>query len=181
MLNDMSPAILALLASALTAIAMLLLMQRRIASLQERLTLAQTQHHSELTRARDEADARIAQHRADNESEFKLKLEEARDHQLAVTVHPFVRTTKNDGWFAKESQSEIGYKYQLMMRGIPCFASHDVVIESSTHKELNQQTMALLQQKAEQLAGVAFAAKAGPAAPIVHMAKTAISSLPKKT
>lgn len=180
MLNDISPALLALLASALTAVVMLLLMQRRVAALQERLALAQAQHHGELTRARDDADSRIAQHRADNEAEFKLKLEEARDHQLSVTVHPFVRTTKNDGWFAKESQAEVGYKYQLMLRGIPCFAAHDVVVESSSHKEINKETLALLQEKAEQLASVAFAAKAGPAMPIVNMAKTAISSLPKK-
>lgn len=180
MINDLNPAIAALLAAAATLVVMMVVMQRRVAALQDRLALAQSQHHADLDNARSAADAKVAEHRTACEAEFKAKLEEARAHQLSVVVHPFVRTRKNDGWLTKESTADVGYKYQLMLQGIPCFAAHDVVVESSVHKEMNHETIAFLQQKAEQLANIAFAAKGGVLASTVSMGKTAISSAQTK-
>lgn len=160
-----------------TALLFTLWSHKRTAEQQERLTALTTEHHEALARVRAEAQARIDQSRAEFEAEFQRKLKDHEASQMTIAVHPFVKTQKNDGWFAKESAVDVGYKYQLMIQGIPCFASHEIVIESSHHKELNEERMKILLEKAEQLAEAAISFKGGrPHAAAINVAKAVLTT-----
>lgn len=103
------------------------------------------------------------------EQRFSQSLEDQKNSALSVVVHPFVNTEAQKGVFTKETKVEIGYKYQLFVQGLPCFEPHTMVLESTVHKEVDQQTLDFLKTKAEQAAEAAVLVKGGGAA------KTAIT------
>jgi hypothetical protein len=105
----------------------------------------------------------------------EVALQESKEHELSVMVYPFVNTEKDDGWINKNTLVEVGYKYQLLVKGLPCFPPHVEVSESFTQKEINQQTVELLKEKAEQLAqAAANVASAGKLGGIVKVGRAAV-------
>jgi hypothetical protein len=97
------------------------------------------------------------------------RIEEVKANGLSVVVHPFVNTEADKGIFIRSTKVEVGYKYQLFIQGFPCFEPHTVVLESTVHKEVDQQMLDLLKQKAEGAAEAAVQIPSGGAA------KTAIT------
>lgn len=90
-------------------------------------------------------------------------------------VHPFVNTEGQKEIFTRETKVEIGYKYQLFVQGLPCFEPHTMVLESTTHKEVDQQMIELLKKKAEQAAEAAVLVKSGGTLKTaITIAKTAL-------
>lgn len=109
------------------------------------------------------------------EQRFERSLEDQKNSALSVVVHPFVNTEGQKGIFTRETKVEIGYKYQLFVQGLPCFEPHTMVLESTTHKEVDQKMIELLTSKAEQAAEAAINAKSGGAMKTaITIAKTAI-------
>ena len=107
------------------------------------------------------------------EQRFSQALEDQKQSALSVVVHPFVKTEGQKGVFTRETKVEIGYKYQLFVQGLPCFEPHTMILESTTHKEVDQRMLELLKTKAEQAAEAAVLVKGGGAAKMaITVAKT---------
>jgi len=83
---------------------------------------------------------------------------------LTVVVHPFVDTTEDKGMFKKSTTVEVGYKYQLMVQGIPCMEPHRMVVETQTKSEVDADAFKAFSEKALALAEAAVQVKGGPAA-----------------
>lgn len=102
--------------------------------------------------------------------EEKLKLQVEND--ITVTLYPFVTTQTKKNWFGKEKSVEIGHRYQLFVRGIPCFEPHTVVVEELIEKEVDEKRLDELKDKAFLLAeAVVNANSAGIAGKFVTIAK----------
>lgn len=102
----------------------------------------------------------------------KQKAELVSEHQeLAVQVVPYVCTTKATGWFSKSTSVEIGYQYQLFIRGLPCFEPHRIVTEATTESEVSEAGLELLRNRATDLAQAALLAiPEGRAAKLISVA-----------
>jgi hypothetical protein len=95
---------------------------------------------------------------------------------LSVQMEPYYKQSKQSGIFNKKSSVEIGYQYQLLVNGIPCFEPHVTVVDSREEAEINEEVIARLKETAYQLAQAAVASKTGAAAPLFHVAKAAVKS-----
>ena len=150
---------------------------------------AQKEHGFELHKAKAEYelallhtqhDMKAGQAVAEREAEenFVARLKEQGQSPLSVTVHPFVNTSRQRGLFAKETLIEVGYKYQLLIQGLPCFEPHTVIVETTKEKDVNDETIELLKTKAVQLAELAANTKSGGAAStIFSIAKAAVQRM----
>lgn len=93
---------------------------------------------------------------------------------LTVTVHPFVDAAEDKGMFKKSTTLEVGYKYQLMVQGIPCMEPHRVVVETQTKVELDDQAIKAFSEKALALAEAAANIKGGGAGALISVVKTVV-------
>lgn len=133
------------------------------------LALLHTQHDMKASQAVAEREA---------EEKFVARLKEQSQSALSVTVHPFVNTSRQRSLFAKETLIEVGYKYQLLIQGLPCFEPHTVIVETTKEKDVNDETIELLKTKAVQLAELAANTKSGGAAStIFSIAKAAVQRM----
>ena len=123
-------------------------------------------------RERAEAAVRAAEER------FAQQMRQRKEASLAVTVHPFVNTSRERGLFSSENVIEIGYKYQLLIQGLPCFEPHTVVVETTRQKQVNDEMIELFKTKAVELAQLAANVKTGGAAgTIVSIAKAVVQQV----
>ena len=97
------------------------------------------------------------------EEKFSSRLTEQAKSALSVIMHPFVNTDRARGVFTKETSVEVGYKYQLLIQGLPCFEPHTVIVETTKEREVNDETIELLRTKALEFAEIAALAKSGGA------------------
>jgi hypothetical protein len=77
-------------------------------------------------------------------------MDEAR-RELSVVVHPFENVEGDDGWVVDDRIAEIGYQYQLFIKGIPCFAPHTVITKRVHKKEVNPEKLAAFRKDVESL------------------------------
>ncbi len=110
----------------------------------------------------------------DLERHWKDRLDAQSKLGLSVVLYPFVSTVAERSLFTRETKVEVGYKYQLLVQGLPCFEPHVVVVETAQHKEMNEETIELLKSKAVEFAQAAIEAKGGGAANIFSIAKAAV-------
>jgi hypothetical protein len=96
---------------------------------------------------------------------------------LTVVVHPFVNTTIDKGLIRNSSVVEVGYKYQLLMQGIPCFPPHDVVVETQSKVEVDESKIKAWGARALEFAeGAAQIQGGGIASTLISVAKTVVQS-----
>jgi hypothetical protein len=107
----------------------------------------------------------------DLERHWQDRLESQSKLSLSVVLYPFVNTVAERGMFTRESKVEVGYKYQLLVQGLPCFEPHVVVVETTQHKEINEEMIDLLKSKAAEFAQAAVEAKGGFPGAIFSVAK----------
>ncbi len=138
---------------------------------QQHLAIQQLQssHHEAQTKTKAEA-----------ESQFKGQLADLKNSELSVSVYPFVNTQKEDSLLSKQTRVELGYKYQLFVKGLPCFVPHVEIVETFTQKEVNQETITVLREKAEKLAEAALLVNSGSNSGLVQVARATIGSILKK-
>lgn len=172
--NSLMPVVLTALSVALVcSVLIAIYFWRKLSHLEKTTSLLQIESHHKheqavQTAVNQERDrAREALNQA--EHRFSQTLEDQKNSSLSVVVHPFVNTEAQRGVFTKETKVEIGYKYQLFVQGLPCFEPHTMVLESTAHKEVDQETLDFFKTKAEQAAEAAVLVKGGGAA------KTAIT------
>lgn len=203
---DATAMLSALCGAALASIAALILWRRRSADLEAAhrasLQALQTQHEQQRTHAHDSYvnDKAAALLDADRRHELNLMGERERlgeqlqaslqdaekrheeqvkkiQSPLTVLVHPFVNTSVEKGLIRNSSVVEVGYKYQLMVQGIPCFPPHDVVVERQSKVEIDEKAIAAFSAKALELAeGVTRVGGGGAASALISVAKTVVRS-----
>lgn len=68
---------------------------------------------------------------------------------LSVQVRPYVSTVKSTRALVfDEFRSAVGFQYQLMVDGVPCFQPHIVIDEEQKEKSLNDERLNLLVSRA---------------------------------
>lgn len=68
------------------------------------------------------------------------------DYQVAVT--PFCRSESTNWLGYKRVTYEVGYRQQLLVKGLPCLDATEVVLESSKTKEMSREDLVQLAQDA---------------------------------
>lgn len=68
------------------------------------------------------------------------------DYQVAVI--PFCRSESINWLGYKRVTYEIGYRQQLLVKGLPCLGSTEIVLESSKTKEMTREDLVQLAQDA---------------------------------
>ena len=109
----------------------------------------------------------IAEHRAEIISEHQ---------EVAVRVEPYVNIAKESGWLKKTTTVEIGYQYQLFVRGLPCFDPHKIITDSRQESEINDAGIERLKAHASDLAQLAISSTpVGRAAKLISVAGALVS------
>lgn len=87
-------------------------------------------------------------HREELNSEFEKGYEKGiAVSKIEVQILPFKRTVKNGNLFNRSEVYECGYQYQLFSNGLPCLEPKDVVVDSISVKELNEEGINNLLEK----------------------------------
>lgn len=73
-------------------------------------------------------------------------IEEARS-ELSIVSFPYEFTSGDNGWIVDDRVAEVGYQYQLFVRGVPCFDPHKVVTQRIEKKEVNQEKVTRLKNE----------------------------------
>ncbi|GLI39835.1 hypothetical protein KI811_01215 [Geobacter hydrogenophilus] len=68
---------------------------------------------------------------------FKSKTKETRNDSLSVITYPYKEVHGENGWFSDDRSAVVGYKFQLLVNGIPCFEPHKIPVETFSKKEVN--------------------------------------------
>ena len=124
------------------------------------LVAAERQHQTTLAAERERLLMQQQKRLAAAEQRFEERLQKI-ESPLTLEVHPFVNSTgKKIGPF-DSTKVQVGYKYQLLVQGIPCFDPHEVLIEEQSKVELDEKALAEWADKAAALAQAAVAAKVG--------------------
>jgi hypothetical protein len=135
----------------------------------------QTGHQATLFEMQREERERAEAAVREAEERFARQLRQRKEASLAVTVHPFVNTARQRGLFSSENVIEIGYKYQLLIQGLPCFEPHTVIVETTRQKQVNDEMIELFKSKAVELAQLAANVKTGGASgTLVSIAKAVV-------
>lgn len=143
-----------------------------------KLQQAKAAHELDLLQTQRDMEVGHAATKREADEEFSIRLKEQNQSAFSVTVHPFVNINRQRGLFAKETLIEVGYKYQLLIQGLPCFEPHTIVVETTKEKEVNDETIELLKTKAVQLAELAANTKSGgTASTIFSIAKAAVQRM----
>jgi len=162
--------------------------QGRISNLTEELNKANREHRIELDNKSKEL--REAEERHVNDCVEKIRAAEKRSFEygkrqaelrademkqaFSVSVRPYIRAIKDNGLLKKSRKIEIGYQYQLNINGIPCFDPHLVIEQSFEEKEVNEEVIEKMTNKALELAQTAVQIQAGPAGALIPILKSPI-------
>jgi hypothetical protein len=94
------------------------------------------------------------------EKRFEERLQKV-ESPLTLLVHPFVNSSGTKFGPYNSNTVQLGYKYQLLVQGMPCFDPHEVVIETQSKVEIDEKALAEWAGKAAALAQEAVNAKVG--------------------
>ena len=121
-----------------------------LASSNEESRKARSQHEQDLAVLREahtnQLDDLNRRHEAQVQSmrsEHAEAIEDARN-ELSIVSYPYEDTTGDDGWVVDDRTAEVGYKFQLFTRGVPCFEPHKVVTQRVQKKEVNHKKLEIL-------------------------------------
>ena len=119
---------------------------------------ALNEERTKLSRLRAEhAEAMVRERDAvSTESRDQARREfESQASLFCVSVRPYVRITKDEGFFNSACETQTGYQYQLMINGIPAFQPHIIVESTDTAKKFNEENLKALIQQATRAAEAA--------------------------
>jgi cell division protein FtsB len=91
----------------------------------------------------------ISKLQKENEETFFEGLRKGRNERLdqdddyKIQIRPYVKKTSKSGFFSESYKADIGYQYQLLVKGIPCFEPHVVIQESIEQEKIDHQKIQL--------------------------------------
>ncbi len=124
------------------------------------LVAAEREHQNGLTAERDRLLIQQQERLDAAEKRFEVRLEKV-ESPLTLLVHPFVNSSGTKFGPYNSNTVQLGYKYQLLVQGMPCFDPHEVVIETQSKVEIDEKALAEWAGKAAALAQEAVNAKVG--------------------
>jgi hypothetical protein len=102
---------------------------------------------------------------------YQNEIENIKDNELTVLTYPFTEENGEDGLLTDSREVEIGYKYQLFIKGVPCLEAHKVVLNKLTKKQIVPSKIDALSKEAikfiENIASIHPAIKAAQTAPAI--------------
>lgn len=101
---------------------------------------------------------------------------------LTVQVSPYLSQATHAGILRKTASFELGYQYQLLVHGVPCFEPHVTVVEHRQESIVNEATLQRMMDRASDLAQAAVGGQAAPAGTLMSVARTvtAAAARPRK-
>ncbi|MFD2366715.1 hypothetical protein [Pseudoduganella sp. GCM10020061] len=138
----------------------------------EKLSLARIEHNSVLQQERDRA-ALAAREQARRDFELQASL-------FSISVRPYVRIVKDEGYFNATFDIETGYQYQLMVNGVPAFQPHHIPESKETAKKFNEDNLNMLIQRATDAAERAVALIGGKAPANINIAQALVERISGK-
>jgi hypothetical protein len=111
------------------------------------MTNLKSEHGALILRERELA-ATEAQERTRREFELQAKM-------FSVSIRPYVKVTKDSGFFTDEFLTQTGYQYQLLVNGIPAFQPHVVVESTEKTSNFKDENLKFLIQHATKAAEIA--------------------------
>lgn len=75
------------------------------------------------------------------EATHKEELENANRNGISIATYPYEEHHGDNGWVTDDRRSEIGYKLQLFVNGIPCLQPHKIPIQVLQKKEVNPEKL----------------------------------------
>lgn len=136
----------------------------------ERMQL-ESEHREKIVRERDMAAAE-AREIARREFEMQTKL-------FSVAVRPYVRITKDEGFFTNDYETQTGYQYQLLVNGIPAFQPHVVIESREEKKTVNDDNIKYLVDRATAAAEAAVQMYVGGLGPHVKFTRALVERATK--
>lgn len=125
------------------------------------LVAAEREHQKAISAERDRLLMQQQERLDAAEKRFEERLEKV-ESPLTLLVHPFVNSSGTKiGPIYNSNTVQLGYKYQLLVQGMPCFDPHEVVIETQSKVEIDEKALAEWAGKAAALAQEAVNAKVG--------------------
>lgn len=127
-------------------------------------------HAAELEKYRDEhrsiletqeKDARekmrISEDKAFNDGVRQAELRHSKNGSaLSVQVKPYVVKIKDKGIIFDSHSATIGFQYQLLVNGIPCFQPHVTIEQEYSGTEVNEERLKWLTEQAFKVAQLAI-------------------------
>lgn len=108
---------------------------------EERIADIHRGHDAQLTESREESGRQLDALKGAHER----AIAEARA-EMSIVTYPYASTQGDDGWIVDDRIAEVGYQYQLFLRGIPCFEPHRVILQRVERKEVNPEKLASLKE-----------------------------------
>ncbi|QNA90223.1 hypothetical protein G4G28_20070 [Massilia sp. Dwa41.01b] len=136
----------------------------------ERIKL-ESAHKSEIVTERDKAAAE-AREFARREFEMQTKL-------FSVSIRPYVRIVKDEGFFTNDYETQTGYQYQLLVNGIPAFQPHVVIESKEEAKSVNDDNIKYLIDKATVAARTAMEMYVGGVGPHAKLTDVLVDRVAK--
>lgn len=93
-----------------------------------------------------------------------MQIENEKLKAFSVDIRPYIKQTDKKYSVWKNFDLEIGFQYQLLVNGIPCFEPHKVIEQRRTEKQVDPDAITDL---AVQVAKAAIQLYAGPAASMI--------------
>lgn len=110
-------------------------------NLQHQIAKLKDYYFEELSKLKDT-------HRAELHQEFEKGYKRGAEiSKINVQITPFKRTVKKGTFISKSESYECGYKYQLFSNGLPCLEPKEVIIDSISVKEINEENVNNLLEK----------------------------------
>lgn len=138
----------------------------------EKLSRLRAEHNSALVDEREKA-ALAAREQARRDFELQASL-------FSVSVRPYVRIVKDEGYFNASVDVETGYQYQLMVNGVPAFQPHHIPESKETAKKFNEENLNALIQRATDAAERAVALYVGKAPANINIAQALVERISGK-
>lgn len=147
----------------------------------------ETAHHGALSEERDkftrlriehaEALAREREHAAAEAREQARRDFENQASLFSVSIRPYVKIIKDEGYFNSSFETQTGYQYQLLINGIPAFQPHVIVESTDQAKKFNDENLNLLIQQATKAAESAVALYVGKAGRHVNIVQALVEQI----
>jgi hypothetical protein len=98
-------------------------------------------------------------------------IEEEKGKVFSVGVRPYVGKFIRKGFVKHTTKVYIGYQYQLLVRGIPCFEPHKVYEQELEEVVFDDEKLNKCIDKAIEIAEAAVRLSAGPAAQLISVSR----------
>lgn len=70
---------------------------------------------------------------------------------IDVQITPIKKVIDDKGMFSTKKSIQLGYSYRLFSHGIPCLEPHEVIVESISSSELNEENIKIAIEKIEDI------------------------------